>query len=58
MRTTELTAGEVLDLCAANRIYSKLPYSQIEAEAVWRRLDVAEVIRRHLLARLRKAGIL
>jgi hypothetical protein len=58
MRPQTLTIGEIVDLCAQNGVRSRLPYSQLEAEAVWRGMDVIEVIRRYLLARLKATGIL
>ena len=52
-----MTIDEVVEVCAAAGIRSRLPYSQLEAEAVWRGLDVLEVIRRYLIARLEETGL-
>ena len=58
MRRATPSLAELLDLCAAHGIRSRLPYSQLEAEAVWRGVDTIEVIRAYLLSRLEEMGVL
>lgn len=45
-------------LCRFHRIRASLPSSQIEAEAVHRRVDQRTIARAHLILRLRKVGVL
>lgn len=58
MTTHTLTIDEIVALCAEYNIRSRIPFSQLEAEAVHRRIDVLQVLRVHLIERLHTIGVL
>ncbi len=54
----QLTDAQLTRLCFEHGIRCDLPYSQLEAEAVHRGVDVATVAREWLIQRLKEAGVL
>lgn len=53
-----LTNDELLELCHQHGIHATVPLSQLEAEAVHRGVDLATIVRAHLVQRLQEVGVL
>ena len=53
-----LTDAQLVHLCFEHGIRGDLPYSQLEAEAVHRGVDLRTVVRERLIQRLKEAGVL
>jgi hypothetical protein len=54
----DLTDDELNALCRRHGIQPIIPYSQLEAEAVHRGVDLRTVVREYLIGRLREVGVL
>ncbi len=52
------TDAQLMQLCLEHGIRGDIPYSQLEAEAVRRGVDIRTVMREWLLQRLKEAGVL
>ena len=54
--TPEPTLDELVTRCLAVGVRLDVPSSQLEAEAVWRGVDVTAVVRALLLGKLEEVG--
>lgn len=54
---TQLTDDELVQLCLDHGIRIDVPYSQLEAEGIWRGVELAVIVRKLLLGKLEEAGV-